>query len=196
MVSLLRTIRLDASDTILFSPAAEPGEWAVTGGFLFHGRPFDSLSRKERVAYRSAFLGIDSFGFSTLAVVTRVSALDYESAKLALARGFVTHLGAPDLATALAAASEELAFAAELCQNHDEGQLIALHREEDEAGQLRERFRALRPRAGSVWDKPELQGHDRPFQFIQSDAPDDAEPPVEEAFDLFDTIRAEGERKE
>lgn len=196
MVSLLRTIRLDASDAILFSPAAEPGEWAVTGGFLFHGRPFDSLSRKERVAYRSAFLGIDSFGFSTLAVVTRVSALDYETAKLALAHAFVTHLGAPDLATALPAATEELAFAAELCQNHDEGQLIALHREEDETGQLRERFRALRPRAGSVWDKPELQGHDRPFQFIQSDAPSEAEPAVEEPFDLFDQVRAKRERKE
>jgi hypothetical protein len=32
---LLRTIRLDPSDTLLFKRAAEPGEWAVSGAFAF-----------------------------------------------------------------------------------------------------------------------------------------------------------------
>lgn len=186
MVSLLRTIRLDASDGILFSPAAEPGEWAVPGGFLFHGRPFDSLSRKERVAYRSGFLGVESFGFSTLAVVSRVGFAERVAAVEALAASFLRHLGAPDLNAARAAAEEEIAFSEELCRGHDEGRLIALHREEDEHGQIRERFRALRPRESTAWSAPGLAGHDRPFHFVESDAED----AVEEDFDLFRASRA------
>ena len=34
-VKLLRTIRLDPSDTFVFERAAEPGEWAVSGSFVF-----------------------------------------------------------------------------------------------------------------------------------------------------------------
>ena len=34
-VKLLRTIRLDPSDTFVFEKAAEPGEWAVSGAFVF-----------------------------------------------------------------------------------------------------------------------------------------------------------------
>src|SRR5215213_3233541 len=34
-MKLLRTIRLDPSDTFVFDQAAEPGEWAVTGAFMF-----------------------------------------------------------------------------------------------------------------------------------------------------------------
>ena len=36
-MKLLRTIRLDASDTFVFDPPAEPGEWAVSGAFVFWG---------------------------------------------------------------------------------------------------------------------------------------------------------------
>ena len=32
-MKLLRTIRLDPSDTFIFDPPAEPGEWAVSGAF-------------------------------------------------------------------------------------------------------------------------------------------------------------------
>lgn len=34
-LKLPRTLRLDPSDTFVFAQAAEPGEWAVTGTFLF-----------------------------------------------------------------------------------------------------------------------------------------------------------------
>lgn len=37
-MKLLRTIRLDASDTFIFDPPAEPGELAVSGAFVFSGR--------------------------------------------------------------------------------------------------------------------------------------------------------------
>lgn len=183
MVGLLRTIRLDASDGILFSPAAEPGEWAVPGGFLFHGRPFDGLSRKERVAFRSAFLGISSFGFSTLAVVTPVTPGQMEAATEELAAAFVARLGAPDMATARAAAEQEIAFASDLCRDHDEGRLIALHREETADGQITERFRSLRPREETLYSGQLMAGHDRAFHFVQTDEPD-------EDFDLFGKLRS------
>lgn len=188
MVALLRTIRLDPSDTILFSPAAEPGEWAVPGGFLFHGRPFDSLSRKERVAFRSAFLGIGSFGFSTLAVVTPATPAQVQAATDALAAAFVARLGAPDMATAQSAAAEEIAFAAELCRDHDEGRLIALHREQGEGDRITERFRALRPREGSAFAGQQMAGHDRAFHFVETDD-ESAEDGPAENFNLFDSVR-------
>lgn len=184
MVGLLRTIRLDASDGILFSPAAQPGEWAVPGGFLFHGRPFESLSRKERVAFRSAFLGIGSFGFSTLAVVTPVTSGQLEAATEELATAFMTRLGAPDMAIAREAAEQEITFTSDLCRDHDEGRLIALHREEAEDGQITERFRSLRPREDTLYSGQLMAGHDRAFHFVETDEP-------EESFDLFGKLRAE-----
>jgi hypothetical protein len=35
MLKLPRTIRLDPSDTFVFERAADPGEWAVSGAFVF-----------------------------------------------------------------------------------------------------------------------------------------------------------------
>ena len=67
-MKLLRTIRLDPSDSFVFPRAAEPGEWAVTGSFLFWGRDPATLTGKERAAFRAGFVGVDSLGFSTLVV--------------------------------------------------------------------------------------------------------------------------------
>jgi hypothetical protein len=43
-VKLLRTVRLDASDTFVFGAAAEPGEWAVSGAFVFWDKQTSSPS--------------------------------------------------------------------------------------------------------------------------------------------------------
>ncbi len=59
-----RTIRLDPSDTFVFERAAEPGEWAVSGAFVFWTQDPALLSPKARVALRSGFLGIDSLGWA------------------------------------------------------------------------------------------------------------------------------------
>ena len=42
-MKLLRTIRLDPSDTFIFPNAAEPGEWAVSGAFVFADTDLDAL---------------------------------------------------------------------------------------------------------------------------------------------------------
>lgn len=168
MVMLPRTIRLDASDSVVFQRAAEPGDWAVPGTFLFWGRDPATFSRKEAIAFRSGFLGVRGWGFSTLAIVQPATALECEQAIAALAEGLVAHLGAPDLATARPAAEDEIAQAQALCAGHAENTLIALHRDWVD-GAIRERFRTLRPRAETVYAAPHLGGHDRAFHVLETD---------------------------
>lgn len=141
---LLRTIRLDPSDTFVFAEAAAPGEWAVAGGFMFHGADPTRLEGKQRQAFRSGFLGLASFGWSTLATIVEATPAEREDARDALARFLVERLGAPDLASAMAAAEEEIAFAQGLCEPGP-GAVIALQRSIGDDGDLRERFRTLRP---------------------------------------------------
>jgi hypothetical protein len=147
-LKLPRTIRLDPSDTLVYSRAAEPGEWAVTGTFLFHGADLDKQSGKERQAFRAGFLGIDSFGWSTLVVVTDATAQDRAAAVDLLAEQLVVRCGAPDIETARAAAEEEIAFAQSLC-DHSPNTLIGVHRTSEHAG-IREAFRTLHRKASRL----------------------------------------------
>ncbi len=57
MNRLPRTIRLDPSDLVVFERAAEPGEWAVPGGFPFWDDDPAALAGKRRQAFRAGFLG-------------------------------------------------------------------------------------------------------------------------------------------
>lgn len=145
-MKLLRTLRLDPSDTFVFDAAAEPGEWAVPGSFVFMDADPAALQGKARVAFRSGFLGLGSFGWSTLAQIVDASAEQRREATEMLAHRLVTHFGAPDLAAAMPAAAEEIGFAAALC-DQPTGTVIALHRT-NEKGQIRETFRTLRPAEG------------------------------------------------
>ena len=147
-LKLPRTIRLDPSDTFVFARAAEPGEWAVTGTFLFFGADVAKFSGKERQAFRAGFLGVDSFGWSTLVVVTEATAEERAAAVERLAEQLVSCCGAPDIDTARAAAEEEVAFAQSLC-DHPANTLIGLHRTGEDSG-IRESFRTLHRRAGRL----------------------------------------------
>ena len=145
-MNLLRTIRLDASDTFIFDKAAEPGEWAVSGAFMFWGGNPDALEGKARSAFRGGLLGIASLGWSTLVQIVEAGENDRSVAALALAEKLIAHFGAPDLETARKAADEELAFAASLAE-HPRDTLVAVHRRFED-GEIRETFRTLRPREG------------------------------------------------
>jgi hypothetical protein len=173
-VKLLKTVRADTSDTFVFDNAAEPGEWAVSGASLFANLDPATLSGRPRAAFRSGFLGISSFGWSTLAQIIEVSKEQRSMAVEQLAARLVERCGAPDLATARAAAEEEIAFAASLC-DHPPGILIAVSRRcENEA--IRESFRTL-----------QANGRARPapvFSFVQVD--EEAAPP--ENIDLVGLI--------
>ncbi len=143
-LKLLRTIRLDPSDSFVFERAAKAGEWAVPGAFEFWSADAATLKGRERQAFRAGFLGLGSFGWSTLVVAQPATAEERAAAVESLAAYLVQAHGAPDLAAARAAAEEEVACAASLAE-HPEGTLIAMHRTQDKDGQIREQFRTLRP---------------------------------------------------
>jgi hypothetical protein len=167
-VKLLRTIRLDASDTFVFEHAAEPGEWAVPGAFMFLGDDPATMAGKKRAAFRSGFLGVQSLGWSTLVQVVEASDDDRSAAVDALAKHLVANLGAPSMTEATAAAEDEFAFAASLC-DHPKDMLIAVHRIV-ENGEIREAFRTLRPRGERkpmrAFSFLEVEGEEEPAETV------------------------------
>jgi hypothetical protein len=163
-VKLLRTIALDPSDTFVFDVPAEPGDWAVSGAFRFCDRDPAELSSKDRSAFRSGFLGVKSWGWSTLAQIVHATEDDRRALVELLAKQLVEQFGAPNLAAARLAAEEEVAFAQSLC-THPISALIAVHRTASD-GEVRESFRRLQLREG--------QRHGKAFSFMEVE--DDVEP--------------------
>ena len=184
MLKIPRTIRLDPSDTFVFEHAAEPGEWAVSGAFVFWNQDPAALGQKQRVALRSGFLGIDSLGWSTLAIVTEATEADRRAMVERLAGQLLEKFGAPDPEAARVAAEEEVAFAASLC-DHPAQTLLAVQRSV-ENGEIRERFRTLKPRQ-SATDGDRLHAHTRAFTFHEVEG--DVEPA--EQVDLLGMIRTD-----
>jgi len=167
-MKLLRTIRLDPSDTFVFEPPAEPGEWAVSGAFAFWHRDPQSLQGKARSAFRSGFLGVQSLGWSTLAQIVTASDEDRAALIGVLASQLRAHFGAPDEAAARVAAEDEVTFVESLCTEPPDT-LIAVHRMFDN-GEVREQFRTLRPRAGvkpaRAFSFFDVEGEDEPADAV------------------------------
>jgi hypothetical protein len=162
-MKLLRTIRLDPSDTYVFEHAAEPGEWAVSGTFMFAREDPRRLQGKARSAFRSGFLGVHSLGWSTLVQIVEATHEQRAEAVSSLAQKLVAQFCAPDLA-AQEAAREEIDFASSLC-SHPPDTLIAVHRRFEQDA-IREAFRSLQPKGAP---KPlrafaflEIEGEEEP----------------------------------
>lgn len=154
-MKLPRTIRLDASDQEIFELPARAGEWAVSGSFAFLRTDIAKLEGKPKMAFQCGWLGIDSFGRSTLAEVAEISEADFFSCVEHLARHFVERYGAPDLAAALPVARQELDDAAGLC-DHKLHSLLTVERALDDAGEIHERFRVVQPQRAEehakIWE--------------------------------------------
>ena len=167
-MKLLRTIRLDPSDTFVFERAAEPGEWAVSGAFMFWDADPATLEGKERAAFRSGFLGVQSLGWSTLVQIVEASDDDRRAAIDTLARHLVADFGAPGIEQATVAAEEEFTFAASLC-DHPLDMLVAVHRTV-ENGEIREAFRTLQPRGERkpmrAFSFLEVEGEEQPGETV------------------------------
>jgi hypothetical protein len=176
-MKLLRTIRLDVSDTFVFDAAAEPGEWAVSGAFAFWHKDPTMLDGKARAAFRSGFLGVRSLGWSTLVQIVETTEAERASLVELLAEQLVRHFGAPTPAAAKAAAEEEVVFAQSLCTVPQDS-IVAVHRTY-ENGAVRESFRTLRPR-DTV--KPA-----RVFSFLETEGEDESS----EQIDLADLAERE-----
>lgn len=164
IVKLLRTIALDASDTFMFDVPVVSGEWAVSGAFRFCDQDPVKLSGKARAAFRSGFLGVQSWGWSTLAQIVPATEDDCQALIELLASQLVDRFGAPDMAIARTAAEEEVTFAQSLC-THPISSLIAVHRSAS-YGEIHEAFRRLQLREG--------QRHGKAFSFMEVE--DDVEP--------------------
>lgn len=169
-MKLPRTLRLDPSDLVVFDLAAPAGEWAVPGGFAFWDEDPAALTGKRRQEFRAGFLGIGSFGWSTLVEVAETEDAAVEAAVAALSAHIRARYGAPDAAAAEAAAREEIGFAASLC-DHPPGTVLALSRVVED-GAVRERFRTLHRReaphgdfgALPVFGILEVTGEDEPAE--------------------------------
>lgn len=151
-LNLLRILRLDDSDTQVYRPAADAGELAVPGTFMFTFADRDpaALEGPEQEAFRRGFLGVDSLGWGTLVTIGEVTAEEREHVLERLTQVFVEQFGAPDAAAARAQAEEELAFVERLCQR-EVNTILSLERTLDDGdGGVREQFRTHRQQA--QWD--------------------------------------------
>ncbi len=149
-----RAIRLDQSDLKVYEVVALPGEWAIPGAFAFADAPAESLTGKRRQAFVHGFLGVTSFGWTTLVEVAEIAPEDFDGVIGRLASRFVTHFGAPDLDAARPVARAEAEFAASLCE-HKVHTLLAVERSLGDEG-IVERFKVIEaPRAvqhARIWE--------------------------------------------
>ncbi len=74
-----------------------------------------ALQGKQRTAFRSGFLGVESLGWSTLVQIVEATPEDRAQVVAKLAQRLMQNFGAPDLASARLAAEEEVSFAQSLC---------------------------------------------------------------------------------
>ncbi|MDX1434644.1 MAG: DUF6505 family protein [Gammaproteobacteria bacterium] len=144
-MKFLRTIRLDDSDTQVYEHASTPGEWAVPGSFAFLDLDPAELEGKRLQAFRSGFLGTESFGWSTLVEIAEIDDDEYQQVIDRLAAHFIEHYGAPHIAAALPAAGEEAHYAATICE-YPLHTLLAIERDFGEEG-IVESLKVIRPNA-------------------------------------------------
>lgn len=138
-----RTIRLDTSDLQVFECAADPGEWAVPGTFAFSDSDPEKMDGKKQQAFSHGWLGLESFGRSSLVEVAEIDEKTCERITRKLAKHFVEKYGVPDLESALPLARQETEFACTLA-DHPVHTLLAVEREFTDEG-IAERFRRIEP---------------------------------------------------
>lgn len=148
---LLRCARLDDTDEEVFERAAEAGEWAIPGSFEFLHDDESSLTGKRLQAFNAGFLGLTSFGRSTIVSISSATEEQFQEAIHQLGRHLLEHYGAPDRAAARQAARSEIEYAESLCE-HEIGTLIAVERELTDQG-VEERFKRFIPNQTADWEE-------------------------------------------
>ena len=141
MPKLLRAVRLDDSDTQVFRAcgAAADGEPVVTGGFA--ACDFERAPRCDPPCFcQSSFLAIGSPARCSIAEVVEATGEEAAAQADALAWRFVRTMGAPSWEVARAAAEDELAHVAEVCETLSPGVWITVKRSRSPAGDLEEQY--------------------------------------------------------
>lgn len=159
MARILIAIRLDQSDQHVFPAAAEPGDAVIPGAFAFQQYAAGELGGKMRQAFVSGFLSLETFGWTTLATPAEADAAKLDDLTERLARHFVEAHGAPGMDAARPVARAEIDDMSGLAEGLAINTLLAVKRELDESGAIREQFHVVTPPAGEmhsrVWDVTE-----------------------------------------
>jgi len=134
-MKLLKAVRLDVSDSKIFAAegAPEDGEWVVSGGYAM----CDLASRgHQQPGCRCdvSFIGLGNRKRCTLAEVVETDETTYRQHVETLTRHFLEDLGAPSPEAARAAAEEEVAYTAELCESFELEVWITVKRTPTEQG--------------------------------------------------------------
>ncbi len=156
MNKFLRAIELDGSDSRIYETRAQPGEWTIPGTFTFWDQDLDALTGKARQTFVHGFLGTETFGWTTLAAVAEITPTEMETVTQRLAAHLVENYGAPDIATALPAAQEEVDFTIGLC-DYEVNTLLAIERVCD-GDRIIENFKVILPPSEIDHDNVRLWG--------------------------------------
>ena len=148
-MKLARVIRLDDSDTEVYTAAANPGEWAIPGTFAYSNWTEDDLTAEARQAFTHGWLGMESFGRATVVAVTAITEAEHAALIDHLAFHFTESWGAPHIEAARPVAEEEIAQMMALCADQPDNTLIVLERELSAAG-VKDRFRLIPPQSASL----------------------------------------------
>jgi len=126
LMKLARAIHVDDSDRNVYFSPARTGEWCLSGGFEFSDWTEADLTGKSRQAFANGWLGLKTFGRVTFVAITPIEDAEFNELIDRLAQHFVDIYGAPSIEAARGVAAEELAYMAELCEEHDENTLQAI----------------------------------------------------------------------
>jgi hypothetical protein len=146
---LARAIHFDESDQMIFHTPARTGEWCISGGFEFSNWSEGDLSGKARQAFSNGWLGLETFGRVTVVAITKIEESELAALSHALAAHFVSHYGAPDIASAMGVAREELSQMSALCEDQDPNTLLMVSRELTDAG-VKESYRMVAPQSAGL----------------------------------------------
>ena len=127
-MKLLKTIRFDKSDLNVFRNPANEGEWAISGAFEFSNEIEKNLIGKKKQEFSNGFLGLTSYGRSTFASISSLSKIEKKNLVNKLAEYFVTNYGAPDIASAIPVANDEINFMIDMCKDQSFGSVLAVRR--------------------------------------------------------------------
>lgn len=148
-MKLARAIHFDDSDTRVFHSPARTGEWCISGGFEFSNWSQGDLEGKAKQAFSNGWMGLETFGRSSLVAVAQIEPFEREELAKSLAQHFVTIYGAPSVDAAMGTALEEIDQMIALCEEQPPNTLLTVAREITDAG-IKESYGMIEPQSAGL----------------------------------------------